>query len=199
MKPLLPRDRAASAVPTRPLARAVAWAKESLLARALALVAGLFALALIGSSASAARSLVQPDAPAAASSAAPPPASPVVDAGVIPTTRPESLPRAAPEPPSDILELDAPSPATHARGGNAPASLPRATPDSPVDLNAAGLDDLRRLPGIGAKRAEAVLALRAKLPGGRFHHLEELLKVKGVGRAMIKRWHPLVTIGVEGT
>jgi competence ComEA-like helix-hairpin-helix protein len=47
---------------------------------------------------------------------------------------------------------------------------------------------------VGAKRAEAILALRARLPGGRFHQIEDLLKVKGVGRAMLKRLHPLVRL-----
>jgi competence protein ComEA len=61
-----------------------------------------------------------------------------------------------------------------------------------VVLNTATLDDLRRLPGIGEKRANAILALRGKL--GRFHQLEDLLKVKGIGRAMLKRLRPLVRL-----
>ncbi len=81
-----------------------------------------------------------------------------------------------------------------ARESRALRTVTRATPDDPVDLNTARVDDLRRLPGVGAKRAEAILALRARLPGGRFRHLEDLLKVKGIGRAMIKRIHPLVRL-----
>jgi competence ComEA-like helix-hairpin-helix protein len=69
----------------------------------------------------------------------------------------------------------------------------RATPDDPVDLNSATVDDLRRLPGIGQKRASAILAVRARL-GGRFRQIEDLLKVKGVGRAALRKLHPLVRL-----
>jgi competence protein ComEA len=67
-----------------------------------------------------------------------------------------------------------------------------ASPDDPVILNTAAADDLRRLPGIGQKRADAILALRTRL--GRFHAIEDLLKVKGIGRATLKRLRPLVRL-----
>jgi competence protein ComEA len=199
MKPLLRGDRAASAVPARSslATRFAAWARESLLARAIAAVVGLFVLAFIGESALAGGSGAKPSqatsapAPASSSSFAQPQllnnavASNAVDAGAIPSTRPELLPRVLPDPPVPASE---PSTGTAAPAAN----VSRATPDDPVDLNTARLDDLRRLPGIGAKRAEAILTLRARLPGGRFRQIEDLLKVKGVGRAMIKRLHPLV-------
>jgi competence protein ComEA len=69
---------------------------------------------------------------------------------------------------------------------------PRAAPDDPVILNAATETDLRRLPGIGAKRADAIVALRARL--GRFHAVEDLLKVRGIGRATLKRLRPLIRL-----
>src|SRR5678816_548759 len=56
------------------------------------------------------------------------------------------------------------------------AHSPHATEDDPVYLNEATVDDLRRLPGIGEKRALAVLELRKKL--GRFKQVEDLLRVK---------------------
>jgi competence protein ComEA len=61
-----------------------------------------------------------------------------------------------------------------------------------VVLNTATADDLRRLPGIGEKRANAILALRTRL--GRFRALEDLLKVKGIGRATLKRLRSLVRL-----
>ena len=70
--------------------------------------------------------------------------------------------------------------------------------DDPVILNTANVDDLRRLPGIGEKRANAILALRARL-GGRFHAVEDLLKVKGIGRATLKRLRPLVRLDPQPT
>jgi competence protein ComEA len=77
-----------------------------------------------------------------------------------------------------------------------PTSAPRphasASAEDPVILNTAAADDLRRLPGIGQKRADAILALRAHL--GRFHGIEDLLKVKGLGRATLKRLRPLVRL-----
>jgi competence protein ComEA len=68
----------------------------------------------------------------------------------------------------------------------------RASPGDPVVLNAATETDLRRLPGIGAKRADAILALRIHL--GRFRAVEDLLKVKGIGRATLKRLRPLIRV-----
>lgn len=167
-------------------ARLHAWAKESLAARSLAVVAGLVVLAVIGRSALAGSSH-GPEVPAPAASlsaAAPEPALALapVDAGARAAT--PAIPTVS------VDELPA-SPGRATPGGDA---KPRATPDDPVDLNAATLEDLRRLPGVGAKRAEAILALRGHLPGGRFRQIEDLLRVKGIGRAMLKRLHPLVRL-----
>jgi competence protein ComEA len=185
MKRLLLGDRAESVIPAHPsrAARLAAWAKESLTARILAVAAGLVLLAAIGGSAlarntpeTAHEAVTVPAGPTAAASAPPP--APLVappDAGpAVVSTEIVPVAHAPPEAPS--------------------SNTARATPDDPVDLNAATEGDLRRLPGIGAKRAEAILALRARLPGARFHQLEDLLKVKGVGRAMLKRLHPVVRI-----
>ena len=68
----------------------------------------------------------------------------------------------------------------------------RATPDDPVHLNTAALDDLERLPSIGPKRATAILSLRAKL--GRFREVEDLMRVKGIGRSTIRKLRPLVRL-----
>jgi competence protein ComEA len=72
-------------------------------------------------------------------------------------------------------------------GAHGPASA-----DDPVVLNTADAGDLRRLPGIGEKRANAIVVLRTRL--GRFRAIEDLLKVKGIGRAMLKRLRPLVRL-----
>lgn len=68
----------------------------------------------------------------------------------------------------------------------------RATADAPVFLNSASLDELQRLPGIGPKRAKAIFDLRVRL--GRFRHVEDLGRVKGIGKATIKRLKPLVRL-----
>jgi len=72
-------------------------------------------------------------------------------------------------------------------------SRTRATADDPVVLNTATADDFRRLPGVGEKRAAAALAVRARL-GGRFHAIDDLLKVKGIGRTTLRRLRPLVRL-----
>jgi len=79
-------------------------------------------------------------------------------------------------------EMAAPATTSHAR----------ATPSEPVYLNQASVEELRRLPGVGPKRAEAILVLRQRL--GRFQRVEDLLRVKGVGRGAVKKWRPLVRL-----
>jgi competence protein ComEA len=73
-----------------------------------------------------------------------------------------------------------------------PAPTTRASPDSPVVLNTATLEDLERLPGIGPKRARSILDQRARQ--GRFRQIEDLMKVKGIGRTTIRRLRPLVRV-----
>ncbi len=69
---------------------------------------------------------------------------------------------------------------------------PAVTPDGKVALNLATEEDLRRLPGIGATRAKAILALRERL--GRFRRPEDLLRVKGIGRRSLARLRPLLIV-----
>lgn len=91
----------------------------------------------------------------------------------------------APSPSASAPAPAAPEPSAAARHG--PAS-----PDDPVVLNQASPEDLQRLPGIGPKRATAIVALRTKL--GRFRQIEDLLRVRGIGRATLKRLKPLVRL-----
>ncbi len=74
----------------------------------------------------------------------------------------------------------------------AAARSSRASPSEPVYVNHASVDELRRLPGVGPKRAEAIIALRQRL--GRFQRVEDLLRVKGVGRNTVKKWRPLLRL-----
>jgi competence protein ComEA len=79
-----------------------------------------------------------------------------------------------------------------ARGSPSEAMRGEASPEHPVYLNDATEQDLRRLPGIGAKRATAILALRAKI--GRFRKVEELMRVRGIGRKGVERLRPVVRL-----
>jgi competence protein ComEA len=89
--------------------------------------------------------------------------------------------------------------------GRAHADEPSARTDTPcreladvdevyprVDLNHADETALVGLPGIGETRARAIVAWRSAHGG--FRNLSQLLQVKGIGRALLKRLRPLVTL-----
>lgn len=61
------------------------------------------------------------------------------------------------------------------------------TPTAAVDLNRATALQLTRLPGIGKKRAEEIVALRARRP---FRHPRELLRMRGIGPKTYRRIEP---------
>ena len=134
-----------------------------------AVVVALFVLAWIGRTAAAG-----PTSPALASLAD-------ADAGLV-IAADAAGPSSEVMPPVVVTPPPAPATTSHAR----------ASAEEPVFLNHAGVEELRRLPGVGAKRAEAILALRQRL--GRFSRVEDLLRVKGVGRNSVKKWRPLVRL-----
>jgi competence protein ComEA len=142
------------------------WAKP--LVRLLSIATALVVLVAIGSSA---RAVPQTVAPVVITSAEATSSSTAPTASAIPSAT-ASAPAMTP-----------PAAVEHAK---------RATVDDPVALNTATLDDLERLPGIGPKRAAAILELRQKL--GRFRQVEDLMRVKGVGRATLKKLRPIVRL-----
>ncbi len=82
-----------------------------------------------------------------------------------------------------------PSASAIAADGAAPAAKsPGVTVDGKVILNQADAADLMRLPGIGKKRADAILALRGRL--GRFKRPTDLLRVRGLGPKRLQRLLP---------
>jgi len=62
-----------------------------------------------------------------------------------------------------------------------------------VDVNAADAQELDLLPGIGPKRAAAIVAYRAR--HGRFASLEDLAEVPGVTRSVVEKLDGLVCFG----
>lgn len=65
-------------------------------------------------------------------------------------------------------------------------------PNERIDLNRASAMELMRLPGVGEKRAQAIVALRAKSP---FRRPEDVLAVKGLGPSWFARVKGFVTVG----
>lgn len=61
-----------------------------------------------------------------------------------------------------------------------------------VNINTASSVELQLLPGVGEVRAGAILEIR-KQRGG-FKQIEDLLEVKGIGPAMLKRLRPYATL-----
>lgn len=62
----------------------------------------------------------------------------------------------------------------------------------PLDVNQATQEGLERLPGVGTVLAERIIAYREA--NGPFHHLEELMQVRGIGQKRFGQILPLLTI-----
>jgi competence protein ComEA len=60
-----------------------------------------------------------------------------------------------------------------------------------VNLNDASPDELERLPGIGPTRARAIVEHRRAHP---FHKVDEITKVKGIGRKTFAKLRPFITV-----
>jgi competence protein ComEA len=85
------------------------------------------------------------------------------------------------------------SPSPAALVSNEPSSaLPTRSYKGLLDLNRATDQDFEALPGIGPKLAERIMKYRRSV--GAFHSLDELRKVKGVGKKKFERIRPLVTV-----
>ena len=65
-------------------------------------------------------------------------------------------------------------------------------PTKPISLNRATQAELENLPGIGEKKAQAILAYRDA--HGRFRSCEELLEVDGIGEATLEGLLPYLTL-----
>ena len=72
-------------------------------------------------------------------------------------------------------------------------SLP---PGEKVDLNRASVTELMRLPGVGQKRAQAIVASRSKQP---FRRVEDVLAVKGLGPAWLQKVKANVTVSADAS
>jgi competence protein ComEA len=65
-----------------------------------------------------------------------------------------------------------------------------------VNLNTASADELRLIPGIGPARIRNILAYRRNHP---FRTIEELARIKGIGRRMVRRWRRHLAVSGPST
>ena len=65
-------------------------------------------------------------------------------------------------------------------------------PAKPLDLNAATVEQLEQLPGVGPVTAKAIVRFRTK--SGPFRRVEDLLAIRGVTKRKLEKLRPYVTV-----
>ena len=90
------------------------------------------------------------------------------------------------------------SPAAHAStAAHTPAARPSTThassdvADGVVNIQTATAEQLQLLPGIGPSKAEAIVTYRHAHP---FQRVEDILRVRGIGRATFRRLRSMITV-----
>ena len=66
-----------------------------------------------------------------------------------------------------------------------------------IDLNRATVTDFDQLPGVGPVLAKRIADYRKSV--GRFHAVEDLRAVKGIGKKKLEQLKPFVTVGASAT
>lgn len=66
---------------------------------------------------------------------------------------------------------------------------------APINLNTADTETLMRLPGIGEKRAAAIVAYREE--HGPFASPDELVEISGISQRMVDQWAGRITLAPE--
>ncbi len=79
---------------------------------------------------------------------------------------------------------------------HAPSAPSSDTPDGVVNIQTASVEQLQLLPGIGPSKAQAIITFRETHP---FHRVEDLLRVRGIGRATFRRLRSMITVSGSTT
>ena len=69
-----------------------------------------------------------------------------------------------------------------------------ATATERIDPNTASAASLRRLPGIGQVKAEAIVAYRTQHPAPRFARADDLTAVGGIGPGTVRQIAPFLSL-----
>jgi len=99
-----------------------------------------------------------------------------------------------------ILVTSLASGAAQARDGSGKQNQSQVQTDKPngvVNINTATEAELVRLPGIGPSKARAILELRGRM--GSFSRVENLLRVRGIGRKTLQKLRPMLALKGETT
>src|SRR5687768_11411464 len=90
--------------------------------------------------------------------------------------------------------------ATLALGAGGASALadtpPAAAAEGTVNLNTATAAQLQLLPGIGESRARAIIEVRQRRP---FARVDDVVGVRGIGRATLRRLRPYLAVRGETT
>jgi competence protein ComEA len=83
--------------------------------------------------------------------------------------------------------------AVHAQRRSAPTTTIEtpAAAEGVVNIQTATAEELQRLPGIGPSKAEAIIAFRQRT---QFRRVEDILRVRGIGRVTFRRLRPYLTV-----
>jgi competence protein ComEA len=79
-----------------------------------------------------------------------------------------------------------------AKSGDGAAPSAAASSTVVVNINTATEQELQLLPGVGPARAAAIVELRSQLKS--FKKVEDLMRVKGIGRKTLKKLEPMVRL-----
>jgi len=66
-----------------------------------------------------------------------------------------------------------------------------AAPEGVVNIQTATAEELQRLPGVGPSKAAAIIAFRERTA---FRRVEDILRVRGIGRATFRRLRPYLSV-----